>query len=71
MDSVQRPSYLEVLLSPRCTILQVYMFVVGWISFERLDMNVDMNKNRIIDGPKSSLHFLKQLLIKHEGVTLK
>lgn len=47
------------------------MFVVGWISFERLDMDVDMDKNGIIDGPKSSLLFLKQLIIEHKGVTLK
>lgn len=71
MDSVRGPDYLEVLLSPCCTITRVYMFVVGWISFERLDMDVDMDKNGITDRPRSSSHFIKQLNTKHESVTLR
>lgn len=71
MDSVQTPDYLEVLLSPCCTISQVYRFVAGWISFKRLDMDVGVDKNGITDGPKLSLHFIKQLNTKREGVTLK
>lgn len=56
-----------------CTITQVYKFVVGWISFERLDMDtdVDMDKNGITDGPRLSLHFIKHPNTKHEGVTLR
>lgn len=44
-----------------------------WISFERLDkdMNVDIDKIGITGGPKSSLHFIKQLNTKYKGVKLK
>lgn len=73
MDSVQTPGYLEVLLSPCCTILKVCTFIVGGISCGRLDtdMDVDMDKNGITDGSKLSLQFITQLNTNHEGVTLK
>lgn len=67
------PTTWKSWLSPCCTITQVYTFIVGWISFERLDMDkdVDMDKNGITDGPRSSLHFIKQPNTKREGVTLR
>lgn len=70
---MQIPDYLEVLLSPFCNITQACKFVVGWISFERLDkdMDMDMDKNGITDDPKSSLQFIKQLHAKQEVVTLE
>lgn len=73
MDSMQIPDNLEVLLSPCCNITQAYKFVVGWISFERLDKDMykDVDKNGITDDPKSSLHFIKQLNAKQEAVTLE
>lgn len=73
MDSMQIPDNLEVLLSPCCNITEAYKFVVGWISFERLDrdMDVDVDKSGTTDDPKSSSHFIKQLNAKQEGVTLE
>lgn len=73
MGSLQIPDSLEVLLSPCCDITQACKFVVGWISFERLDkdIDVDVDKNGITDDPKSSLHFIKQLNAKQEVVTLE
>lgn len=69
MDPVQKSDYMEALLSPHCTITQVSTFVVGWISFERLDRGMDKNRNA--DGPRSYLHFTKQPNTKHEVLTLK
>lgn len=73
MDSMQNPDNLEVLLSPCCNITQAYKFVVGWISFERLDkdMDMDVDKNATTDDPKSSFHFIKQLIAKQESATLE
>lgn len=34
-------------------------------------MDVDVDKNGITDDPKSSLHFIKQLIAKQEVVTLE
>lgn len=73
MDSMEIPDNLEVLLSPCCNITQASKFVAGWISFERLDkdMDVDVDKNGTTDDPKSSFHFIKQLNAKQEVVSLE
>lgn len=73
MDSVQTPDYLKVLLSPCCTISKVYTFIVGWISRGRLDTDtdVDIDKNGITYGSKSSLHFITQLNTNREDITPK